>query len=130
MKTVAEFEIRYHQFLDAEGRATGPLPDFAKESPGTSPSCLKMYRLMTLVRTFDTKADQPPAHRQARHLRLLPRPRGHACRRRRRDAAARCAAAPVYREYGSQLWRGVTMAEILMYWGGDERGNDFGDPAA
>jgi pyruvate dehydrogenase E1 component alpha subunit len=34
--------------------------------------------------------------------------------------------APVYREFGTQLWRGVTMAEILLYWGGDERGNDFG----
>ena len=33
--------------------------------------------------------------------------------------------APVYREIGTQLWRGVTMTEILTYWGGDERGNDF-----
>jgi hypothetical protein len=31
LKTVAEFEIQYHQFLDAEGRATGPLPEFAKD---------------------------------------------------------------------------------------------------
>ena len=52
MKTVAEFEIRYHQFLDAEGRSIGPLPDFAKDPA----ELLKMYRLMTLVRTFDTKA--------------------------------------------------------------------------
>ena len=36
--------------------------------------------------------------------------------------------APVYREYGTQLWRGVTMQEILLYWGGDERGNDFAGP--
>jgi pyruvate dehydrogenase E1 component alpha subunit len=36
--------------------------------------------------------------------------------------------APVYREFGTQLWRGVTMAEILTYWGGDERGNDFAGP--
>ncbi len=35
--------------------------------------------------------------------------------------------APVYREYGSQLWRGVKMSEMLLYWGGDERGNDFDD---
>jgi pyruvate dehydrogenase E1 component alpha subunit len=33
--------------------------------------------------------------------------------------------APVYREIGTQMWRGVTMTEILTYWGGDERGNDF-----
>jgi pyruvate dehydrogenase E1 component alpha subunit len=36
--------------------------------------------------------------------------------------------APVYREFGTQLWRGVTMKEILLYWGGDERGNDFAIP--
>jgi pyruvate dehydrogenase E1 component alpha subunit len=36
--------------------------------------------------------------------------------------------APVYREFGTQLWRGVTMAEILTYWGGDERGSDFAGP--
>ena len=36
--------------------------------------------------------------------------------------------APVYREFGAQLWRGVKMREILLYWGGDERGNDFAVP--
>jgi len=36
----------------------------------------------------------------------------------------------VYREFGTQLWRGVTMTEILTYWGGDERGNDFAVPKA
>jgi pyruvate dehydrogenase E1 component alpha subunit len=36
--------------------------------------------------------------------------------------------APVYREFGTQLWRGVTMKEILLYWGGDERGSDFAIP--
>jgi pyruvate dehydrogenase E1 component alpha subunit len=36
--------------------------------------------------------------------------------------------APVYREFGTQLWRGVTMTEILRYWGGDEAGNNFAVP--
>jgi 2-oxoisovalerate dehydrogenase E1 component alpha subunit len=31
----------------------------------------------------------------------------------------------VYREIGTQLWRGVTMLEILTFWGGDERGSNF-----
>src|SRR5690606_5893295 len=35
---------------------------------------------------------------------------------------------PVYREYGTQLWRGVTLTEILTYWAGDERGTDFAGP--
>src|SRR5690606_39905104 len=33
--------------------------------------------------------------------------------------------APSYREYGAQIMRGVRLREILLYWGGDERGNDF-----
>jgi pyruvate dehydrogenase E1 component alpha subunit len=36
--------------------------------------------------------------------------------------------APMYREYGAQFWRGVKMSEVLLYWGGDERGNDFAGP--
>ncbi len=36
--------------------------------------------------------------------------------------------APSYREYGAQFMRGVKPREVLMYWGGDERGNDFEGP--
>jgi 2-oxoisovalerate dehydrogenase E1 component alpha subunit len=35
---------------------------------------------------------------------------------------------PYYRDQGALLERGVTMAEILSYWGGDERGADFQVP--
>jgi pyruvate dehydrogenase E1 component alpha subunit len=35
---------------------------------------------------------------------------------------------PSFREHGAQLWRGVTPAEILQYWGGDERGSDYSGP--
>ena len=34
--------------------------------------------------------------------------------------------APTYRDYAAQFSRGVTMAEILLYWGGDERGMNTG----
>lgn len=33
-----------------------------------------------------------------------------------------------YRELSAQLWRGVGMEEILTYWGGDERGNNYEIP--
>jgi pyruvate dehydrogenase E1 component alpha subunit len=36
--------------------------------------------------------------------------------------------APSYREYGAMLYRGVDMSEVLLYWGGDERGSDFKGP--
>jgi pyruvate dehydrogenase E1 component alpha subunit len=33
-----------------------------------------------------------------------------------------------YRENGTQLMRGVTLKELLLYWGGDERGCDYAGP--
>ena len=38
--------------------------------------------------------------------------------------------APSYREYGILFERGVQPREVLLYWGGDERGNDFQQGAA
>jgi pyruvate dehydrogenase E1 component alpha subunit len=38
------------------------------------------------------------------------------------------SVAIVYREIGTLFWRGVRMTDVLMYWGGDERGNDFAGP--
>jgi pyruvate dehydrogenase E1 component alpha subunit len=32
---------------------------------------------------------------------------------------------PAYRDTGAQILRGVTLVELLQYWGGDERGMDF-----
>jgi pyruvate dehydrogenase E1 component alpha subunit len=33
-----------------------------------------------------------------------------------------------YRENGAQLMRGVTLRELFLYWGGDERGCDYSGP--
>ncbi|MDQ8038691.1 MAG: pyruvate dehydrogenase (acetyl-transferring) E1 component subunit alpha, partial [Pedobacter sp.] len=35
---------------------------------------------------------------------------------------------PYYRDQAAQLLRGVSMAEILRFWGGDEAGSDFAGP--
>jgi 2-oxoisovalerate dehydrogenase E1 component alpha subunit len=123
LKTVAEFEIQYHQFLDAEGKAVGPLPEVARDPA----ELLKMYRLMTLVRAFDTKCvNLQRTGKLGTYASCL----GHEATHVGVGAAMRPddVLAPVYREYGSQLWRGVKMSEILTYWGGDERGNDFSVP--
>ena len=37
---------------------------------------------------------------------------------------------PSYRETGALLCRGVSLVELLLYWGGDERGSDFAGPRA
>lgn len=123
MKTVAEFRVDYAQLLDPDGNAIGALPEFARDTGEVE----RMYRMMTLARTFDTKAINlqrtgqlgtyaPCLGHEATHV-------GVGAAMRREDVLA-----PVYREVGTQLWRGVTMREILAYWGGDERGNDFAGP--
>jgi pyruvate dehydrogenase E1 component alpha subunit len=35
---------------------------------------------------------------------------------------------PSFREQGGQLVRGVSLVEIFLYWGGDERGSNFAGP--
>jgi pyruvate dehydrogenase E1 component alpha subunit len=35
---------------------------------------------------------------------------------------------PSFRESGAQLWRGVRPEELFLFWGGDERGNDYAGP--
>jgi 2-oxoisovalerate dehydrogenase E1 component alpha subunit len=123
MKTVAEFKIHHQQILGSRGEVLAPLPQFAKDAD----QVLRMYRAMTLVRVFDAKAVNLQRTGQ---LGTYPSSLGHEATHIGIGAAMRPedVLAPVYREFGTQLWRGVTMTEILTYWGGDERGNDFAVP--
>jgi 2-oxoisovalerate dehydrogenase E1 component alpha subunit len=125
MPTVAEFKIEHSQILDPKGRLVAALPPFAADTE----EVLRMYRAMTHQRLFDAKAVNlqrtgqlgtyaSSLGHEATHI-------GVAAAMLREDVLA-----PVYREIGTQLWRGVTMLEILTYWGGDERGNDFAGPRA
>jgi 2-oxoisovalerate dehydrogenase E1 component alpha subunit len=123
MPTVAEFKIDYKQILDPRGAIAAPLPKFAADLG----EVLRMYQAMTRVRVFDAKAVNLQRTGQ---LGTYPSSLGHEATHIGVGAAMRPedVLAPVYREFGTQLWRGVTMKEILLYWGGDERGNDFGHP--
>jgi len=123
VKTVAEFSIPYSQYLDAEGNSIAPLPACA-DNPA---ELVKMYRMMVLTRAFDTKAVNL---QRVGKLGTYPPALGHeavqvACGAALKDEDC---IAPVYREIGTQMWRGVRMTDILLYWGGDERGNDFAVP--
>jgi 2-oxoisovalerate dehydrogenase E1 component alpha subunit len=123
MTIVAEFKIDYRQILDPQGHVVAPLPSFAEDLK----EVVKMYEAMTRVRVFDAKAVNLQRTGQ---LGTYPSSLGHEATHVGVGAAMRPedVLAPVYREYGTQLWRGVTMTEILLYWGGDERGNDFAGP--
>jgi 2-oxoisovalerate dehydrogenase E1 component alpha subunit len=123
VKTIAEFRIPYQQVLDPEARIVAELPEFAKDPA----ELLKLYRMMVLTRTFDTKAvNLQRTGKLGTYASCL----GHEAAHVGIGAAMRPedCFAPMYREYGAQFWRGVRMEDVLLYWGGDERGNDFAGP--
>jgi len=117
---VAQFSIPYYQFLDEQARAVTSLPGFAKQID----TLLHFYRLMVLIRTFDTKAIAlQRTGKLGTYASILGQEAvsvglGHAMK-------PEDVLCPAYREYGAQIQRGVTLSEILLYWGGDERGNQF-----
>ncbi len=65
------------------------------------------------------------AHWPTRYLCHIAGPRGSGGRNRQRHAAARRALS-IYRDNAALLWRGASMEDILVFWGGDERGSRSG----
>lgn len=120
VRTVAEFAIKHHQLLNPNAQPTGPLPEFARKPE----ELIKMYRMMSLARIFDTKAiNLQRTGKLGTYASCL----GHEATHVGAGAAMRSedVLVPFYREYGTQLWRGVKMSEVLRYWGGDESANNF-----
>ncbi len=117
---VAAFEIKHTQFLDQLGSALNSLPEFAKDPD----ELIRLYRAMVLTRLFDNKAIA---------LQRTGKMGTYASSNGQEGVAVGMGSAmqpcdvfaPVYREYGTQFMRGVAMHEILLYWGGDERGMDY-----
>ena len=112
-----------HRVLDVDGKVVGNFPKFASDPD----ELLRLYRILVLTRTFDTKAI---ALQRTGQLGTYASSLGQ-------EAVSVGAAAamqpddvflPSFREHGGQLWRGVTPKELLLYWGGDERGNNFAGP--
>ena len=123
LKTIAQFAIGHEQLLDAEGKVCGELPPFASDADAMR----RMYSMMVLCRLFDAKAIN--LQRTGRLGTYAPCT-GHEATHVAVGAAMRPedVLCPVYREYGTQIWRGVTLTEILTYWAGDERGTNFAGP--
>lgn len=124
MKTVAEFQVQYSQLLDPKGLPAGDLPAFARDTD----ELVRMYRAMSLARAFDTKAiNLQRTGKLGTYASCL----GHEATHVGVGAAMKAedVLLPVYREYGTQLWRGVRMADIFRYWGGDESGCHYAPPA-
>jgi len=123
MTAVVTFEIGYTRVLGPDGKAVSALPEFARDRE----VLVALYRWMVLTRTFDAKAI---ALQRTGRLGTYASCLGQ-------EAVAVGAAHPMlaedvllpsFREHGAQLVRGVTLKELLLYWGGDGRGSDYAGP--
>ena len=120
---VAEFRIRRRQFLEPSGKLVGESPAFAKDRE----IMISLYRGMMLTRAFDYKAI---ALQRTGQIGTYP-----ACLGEEAVGVGYASAMTgsdvmltTYREQAAQIWRGVTLTELLLYWGGDERGCDYAGP--
>jgi 2-oxoisovalerate dehydrogenase E1 component alpha subunit len=123
LETIADFEIQYSQFLGPDGKPSADMPGFAKDPE----ILIDLYRHMTETRIFDAKAiNLQRTGKLGTYASCL----GHEATHIGIAAAMQedDVLAPSYREYGAMLFRGVKMSEILLFWGGDERGSDFVGP--
>ncbi len=123
MSVVARFEIHHSRFLDEHGKAVQALPAFARDPA----SLVALYRWMVLMRAYDAKAIALQRTGQLGTFASL-------LGKEAIEAGVGSAMAKddvllmTYRENGTQLMRGVTLKELFLYWGGDERGSDFSGP--
>ena len=125
MTQAASFQIDYLQYLGADGRPVREFPA-ALRDPAT---LVPLFKQMLFVRAFDTKAI---ALQRTGKLGTYAPCLGHEATHVGIGAAMAegDVYAPSYREYGVLFMRGVRPREVLLYWGGDERGNDFQEGGA
>ncbi|EIL91595.1 pyruvate dehydrogenase E1 alpha subunit [Rhodanobacter fulvus Jip2] len=121
MTIAAKFEIEYLQYLDAEGKQIrDDLPAFANDLE----HMVGLYKTMLSTRVFDAKS---VALQRTGKLGTYASCLGHEAAHVGVGSAMKPEDVLTlsYREYGAQLYRGVQPREVYMYWGGDERGNDY-----
>ncbi len=123
MSIVASFEIAHTRVLGPDGKVEGELPPFARDRD----ALVALYRWMVLTRAFDAKA---VALQRTGRLGTYASGIGQeaVCVGAAHAMTPDDVLLPSFREHGAQLVRGVTMQELLLYWGGDERGSDFAGP--
>lgn len=120
------FSVAYTQYLDETGRLSSSLAQLS--AAGVSSELLiDFYRWMLLTRTFDSKAIAlQRTGRLGTYASCLGQEAvGVAIGKAMLEEDVFIQA---YRETAALLIRGVKPEEILMYWGGDERGMDFEGP--
>lgn len=124
MSLAATFEIEYLQYLGPDGRPVrDDLPAFAQDSA----QLVELYKQMAYTRSFDSKSI---ALQRTGKLGTYASCLGHEAAHIGIGSAMQYddVLAVSYREYGAMFIRGVKPREVLLYWGGDERGSDFSGP--
>jgi len=123
VKIVAQFEIPYYQYLNEQSELASDAPDFAQNPE----HLVRLYCDMVMSRTFDTKAI---ALQRTGKMGTYPSIRGQeAVFIGIGDGMPKDDIfIPYYRDSATLIQRGVNPVDILLYWGGDERGNLFADP--
>jgi pyruvate dehydrogenase E1 component alpha subunit len=123
LPVIARFEVRHRNYLAPDGSINRQLPAFASDTR----LLVSLYRAMVLVRAFDLKAVA---------LQRTGRLGTYAVSLGQEAVSVGVASAmraedvllPSYRDNAALIWRGVKLEEILLFWGGDERGSDFSGP--
>jgi 2-oxoisovalerate dehydrogenase E1 component alpha subunit len=123
LPVIARFEVRHRNYLAPDGSIHRLLPAFASDTR----QLVRLYRAMVLVRAFDLKAVA---------LQRTGRLGTYAASLGQEAVSVGVASAmrnedvlfPSYRDNAALIWRGVKLDEILLFWGGDERGNYFSGP--
>ncbi len=115
-KTIAEFKIDWLQIMDEKGNVDKKLmPKIKKDK------ILKMYKAMITARRFDEKL--LALQRQGR-IGTFAQVKGQEAQ----VGAAACLnkddwLIPSFRELAASVYLGLPLRNIVLVWGGDERGN-------
>ena len=119
-KEILNFSITRYSMLDNEGRALGLIPEHVTEPA----LVLRAYKSMVLGRVFDKKAI---ALQRTGKLGTYPSILGQEAISTAIGLAMnkKDIFAPYYRDLIAQYLRGVSLKEILLYWGGNEQGSYF-----
>lgn len=123
MVVVPDLSSEIVSFLDASGAAAEDLPEFGRDRE----TLAALYAAMVRTRAFDAKAIA---------LQRTGRLGTYASSLGQEAIGVGVASAmrpddvflPSFREHGAQMIRGVTLDELFLYWGGDERGSGFAGP--
>ncbi|MFA4887172.1 MAG: thiamine pyrophosphate-dependent enzyme, partial [Candidatus Nanoarchaeia archaeon] len=118
-KVIQKFEIKYLEVLDKDGNV-----DLKLKPKVSDKEVIQMYKQMVLARNFDNK--MLSLQRQGK-ISTFAQGKGHEALQVAAGFAMKKEdwLVPYFREQAISIVRGVPLENILMYYGGDERGSIY-----